>query len=861
MKRSLVITGAVAVFAASTALSIVVADSLQEERRTVLPTPAEGVGAAVLTESVTGLGEGEELATDELPADAFDAGYVSLLPTTDAATEDVAAPTVGDAYPWPTDGDTGTGTEADESGGDSGGTAGGTGAVDIERLGAELLGSPSAADAYASRFVDLCAESPGSPLCPTGVGGTVLVPFDGESSYGEFDVYTISGTPSPMWDCKVPSELEADEYPVLVNATHPARIEIEYHPVDDPTDRQTVVVDLTDPEIAVVSEFTAYVAEHGTVPSEGVHHCFVLRSSPGHRSYMVSGRGTSFTGETDVLVQRVDFHPRRPAVIVTPQIDEPLKAAIGVPVAVDPEERAVVRMLRVNDGQTCAAIEDDMLAGESDRVVPVPGWGQHDRRMSWGDTFVPAPPGWAADVYDVDAWSVNLEESTDYVLCVWWLRSPTRSFDPAHLSITDRETRLVTTPDMMRTYIGLDGVEAGDEGFDAGAVSVTVPNGCNPRAFAPVERRVPSTPVQPNEYHSLHSLELCEYPGISQPAATRVVITGPGLAPKEFEVPTPHRTDRPYVQAYNLYFGPSSCLSGVSFDELSPDCEARLPRGPTAALYVGVESGPSNGLTEWLITEGQEFDAPDRAPEALPIDIRIDLFHSSVETIDRDSLRVAAYFDRPVTLSASLEGNPCVLSAEPSYSITTLRSRHTFVLDGLCTLTGYAVRLEASDGTTTTSFSALADQWFGYGQTDGYHVTYTVSAANITWDPRRLYKARWSVRIDPQYLDHLGNESVQMGEPVALGVPSRCLAPARSEPMETVWGETVQIEAQVWVWSAEIVGRGYCERRREGGHGDFVFDAFAEISIEELMEGPVVFTLGNPSGGATIDLVVQASFE
>ena len=866
MKRPLVITGCVALFAASAALAVVVADTTHDDPRTELPAPTADVAAAVLAEPLGGIGEGEEFAAGELPADDYEAGYVSLLPTTGTA-DDVAEPTAGDAYPWPTDGGTGDGAggadgDGDGDGDDGGSAGGGTGAVDIdiERLGAEMLGSPSATDRYASRFIDLCAENPGSTLCPTGVGGTVLVPFGGED-YGAFDVYTISGTPSPMWSCDLPTELEADEYPVMVNATHPARIEIEYFPADDPTDIQTVVVDLTDPAATPMNDFTAYVAEHGTVPSEGVHHCFVLRSSPGHRSYIVSARGTSFTGETDVLVQRVDFHPRRPAVIVTPQVDNPLRALVGVPVAVDVEEYAVVRMLRVSDGQTCAAIEDDMLAGESDRVVPAPGWGQHDVRFSWGDSFVPAPIGWAADVYDVDAWAVNLEESTDYVLCVWWLRSPTRSFDPAFLSITERENRLIATPDTLRTAISVAALTTSPTGpaYDIDSVSISVANGCAPFGSADAEVLLPPSRRGAGEGDVyLDPPLLCEYPGVPQPATTRVVIQAPGVDRQIFEVPTPIAT-APSVQEYRLDLAPPTRLCGEFLGNVASGCEP--PFGPAVWIRVATEPGASNGLTDWLITDGYDFAAPDRGPEALPTDIRIDLFSSDVDTIDRDSLRVTANFDRPVTLRASLEGDPCLLGAEPSYSSTTPSESHTFVLEGLCTLTGYAIRLEANDGVTTTSFSALADQWFGYGQTDGYHVTYTVSAANSTWDTRRLYKARWSVRIDPQYRDHLGNESVQMGEPVALGVPSRCLEPARSEPMEAVWGETVQIEAQVWIWSAETVGRGYCERRREGGHGDFVFDAFAEISIEELMEGPVVFTLGNPSGGSTIDLVVQASFD
>ena len=319
MKRSLVITGAVAVFAASTVVSIVVADSMQDQPTSQLPDRTAGLGAAAMTDPV--VVDGAAVSNDDLSPDVLGAGYVSLLPTSADAAAAERALTPADAYPWPADGsDAGAGT-----------SSGGSGASDSADVGAAMMGAPGSSGGYATRFIDLCAEVPDSTLCPTGVGGTVLVPFEGDVDFGTFDVFGIYGTPSPFWRCDLPASLETNEYPVLVNATHPARIEIEYHPVDDPTDSQHAVVDLTDLASEAYQEFSRYFGEHGTVPVEGVHHCFVLHASADFRSYEVTAVGTSFTGDTDTMVSRVDFNPRRPAVIVTPSTDDPLKATIGVP--------------------------------------------------------------------------------------------------------------------------------------------------------------------------------------------------------------------------------------------------------------------------------------------------------------------------------------------------------------------------------------------------------------------------------------------------------------------------------------------------------------------------------------------------
>ncbi len=351
------------------------------------------------------------------------------------------------------------------------------------------------------------------------------------------------------------------------------------------------------------------------------------------------------------------------------------------------------------------------------------------------------------------------------------------------------------------------------------------------------------------------------------PSTTTVVVTGPGMEPKSFAVPTPFRSGAGWAdvnytsgELYNLYYGTAGCIDGPDFG----DCTPGTRPFPELTLSVTSEDGgPSNDLADWLITEGQEFDAPDRAPEALPTDIRLDVFSSDVDTIDRDSLRVTANFDRPVTLSASLEGEPCLLGAEPSYSSTTPSESHTFVLDGLCTFTTYGVRLEASDGTTTTSFSALADQWLGFGGTDGYHVSYTVSVANRrpeAW--RELLLSSWNVRLNVLTADGFGSPYVFRGEQVPVGAPSKCLEPHTSTPIEAEWGDSVEFTAQVRLLSARIVGRGYCSRIREGGYADMWQEVVSTIPIEQLQAGPVTVTVPfSDDGEFAVDLVIRATFE
>ncbi|HNJ98122.1 MAG TPA: hypothetical protein PLV13_08360, partial [Ilumatobacteraceae bacterium] len=765
-----------------------------------------------------------------------------LLPTSADAAAAERALTPADAYPWPADGsDAGAGT-----------SSGGSGASDSADVGAAMMGAPGSSGGYATRFIDLCAEVPDSTLCPTGVGGTVLVPFEGDVDFGTFDVFGIYGTPSPFWRCDLPASLETNEYPVLVNATHPARIEIEYHPVDDPTDSQHAVVDLTDLAGEAYQEFSRYFGEHGTVPVEGVHHCFVLHASADFRSYEVTAVGTSFTGDTDTMVSRVDFNPRRPAVIVTPSTDDPLKATIGVPVAVDPTEWAIVRMLRVADGQTCPDVEDEVVSGESTLVVPAPGSGRHLERIVWSDTFVPAPPGWATDVYDVDAWSVSLEESTDYLMCVWWVTVPEHSYDPRYMSITERENRLISTPDMRRTRIYVDGTQAGNSALAAGSVSVVVPNGCHANSGASAELHMPTVPLLANqaEYFAA-GRQVCEYPGISQPDTTRLVVTGPGMTPKSFDLPTPLVADSE-IDTYYLYFGDSGCLQGVSFGIVTGNCdsvERCTPRTecstdhPDLLVTVWTIRGASNGLDDWLITDGHEFASPERPPAALPAEIQLDYFNSGVEAAGRNAVQVTANFDRPVTLQASLEGDPCVIGAVPSYTSATPSATHTFVLDGLCTLTTYGVRLEASDGTTTTVFSDFARQWDGHAQTDGYHVSYTVEVGERADGWNELLYAHWGIHIDVPTVGAFGVPTSLRGEPVPVGAPSRCLEPSASAPQEAVWGDTVDVVVQARLQSAVLAGRGYCSRRTERGYADLWADVVASIPIEELQAGPVHVTV------------------
>ena len=710
------------------------------------------------------------------------------------------------------------------------------------------------------RFLDFCADNPDAEGCPPGTGGTVLVPVDDTLAVGEFSLRNqLYPARLGWWTCDAPSGLRPNEYFVLLSANHPARIEIDYHPSDNPAAVQSTVVDLTNASSRSFGDFLAHVMEHGSTPPTGVHHCFVLEAERRAVTYVVEASATSFTGETDsqTLSFRSQEQRNRPPVQLAPLSD--YTATLVIPVKSEPRQRSVVRLITSDEGISCADIEDEAVFGRERREVlphePGTPWraNAYHSRERIGDDIINASD-WRYDpAYDTyEYWSLDLEEGNYYRACVWWVESADRSYDPAHTGIADRETRYITTPNRLRAEIRVAAIQSPSADVPGDSFSLSSFPSCPGTLNLPPGRIERGTGVG-----FAGGLMLCDYLGFRQPALTELTATLADGTTKEFVVATPN-TGEPRIERVRLDLSQErvSGLCGGSFGSCDPPTSV-IP-GPIVFLDVEFTEGDRSRGVDWIRGEPFAFDPPPRETPDVPEQPQMDRFSSLVVGERRDALRVTANFDRPVRLEASLEGDladQCFTGDVPTFSSDELRASYSFVLDGLCTLTYYAVRLEVADAAGSTvvftnspgAFGGVPGEfgWPGSAATLGYDVSYQVNY-------RSGLVGGWTT---------YGFSVTVAGRSTTVG-DDRCLI-TRTTPFQSrTWGEVIEVQISVRVASGNRVD-GNCEASRGGS--SYHASIASVFTIEEFRAGPIEIPVAlEPTadylpgiGGIPIVVVIQ----
>ncbi|HSM01814.1 MAG TPA: hypothetical protein VK960_05130 [Acidimicrobiia bacterium] len=706
------------------------------------------------------------------------------------------------------------------------------------------------------RWLDFCADNPGADGCPSGVGGTILMPVDDHLAVGEFrlrnQLYTSR---QGWWSCSPPADLGEDDYFLMLVANHPARMEIDYYPIDEPAAVQSVVVDhtsATDPEFA---NFLATVMDTGFPPGTGVHHCFVLHGDARARPYTIEVHATSFTGEVAADDYGFTTHDRRgrPPVTIAPV--NGYEATVIVPVRSDPRSSSLLRLIPQDEAADCTSIEDAVLNRERRDVVPEepgrPYSGYSGREEIEAELLASAD--WLYDSsYDAnEIWTLSLREGTAYQMCIWWLQTAgTRSFDPASASVVERESQWIATPDRLRVAIEVAGILApSSQGVGPESFVIRARSHCRWLQL-PLER------IEAGDAAFLGGLRFCDFGGYSQPDVTEIEVEFTDGFVKEFAIATPGRGEPRIEQVVlDLSTERASGLCGSSFGSCDPPTTV-VPGARVHLDVVFYEEGPAFG-SGWQRGSTVAFPPPPREPEPLPEQIRIDGFSSVIEAAGRDAVMVTANFDRPVTLRAYIEGDTaeqCFTGPVPEYASTTMTARHSFRLGGLCTLTSYLVGLEATDAAgTTTRFTRFpppgsdAYPWFATAFTDGYHVSYQVTyQTSLVSD----FETGWF------------NADVA-GRHHSLRSESRCLVTFSPMPFrEGLWGDTVEVEVHIRIGDG-IRADGVCDT--PWGFRWWEGSVVTSFTIDEFMAGPIRVPLrlepldGGSDLSSAVTLVIQGS--
>jgi len=662
------------------------------------------------------------------------------------------------------------------------------------------------------RFVDLCADNPGLPACPGGIGGTILMPLGGGFDVlGDFRLGDRLGVAASDATCQPTSSdgvsYHADRafvHPVLLWASHPADFDIRWYPIDLPEvrrdDRPTVSnADPDHPEFVRFAE-NATEGRLATSPWPGL--CFELWEVTGwdERTYEVEVSATSFTGETATRTYTWEIPDgRRPPVGFELLNDHDVR--IGVPIKAG--MGASVTAIAADDPATCTDVE---ASGRDDfgEVLPsddsgfIIDWGRQSSDVAYAGTETYDPAYDANQVVNL----LHLREGSRYRLCIWWLEGAERSFDES--TIVEREIHTIVTPSSLRPLIRLRSVE-NTTGRDLGpgefSISAACPNSTTIALPGLEEGQTQGIPLADRP-------TLCDYAGAPYPDAQRVEVTADAHS-TTFAIPLSHAGE-PRSERFTADLSADGPEPGFGTGTLS---DGSL-RGPQATFDVRYRSSAGDGSAEWHLGDPYVFEPPPDESEELDDVIRIDSFASSVSAAGRNAIRVDAAFDRPVRLSASLLSPPfaglsgeglCLTGPRPTASSSGFSESHSFTMDGLCLHTFYTVLLEAVDEEGNTGVFTDMTQpaavflteagphsdFSGTARTDGYEVRYQLLWTQTDGPPGSVasptHLAAFEVRIDGKRFDLRGDgcfdELRPLVDPAVTG--------------EDAWGEEVVIEVSL----------------------------------------------------------------
>jgi len=703
------------------------------------------------------------------------------------------------------------------------------------------------------RFLDLCADDGGLPGCPLGIGGTVLAPLGGGlDSLGDFrlgsDIRSVFDVRN---NCEAHYPAAEDEHPLFVWANHPAVFEITYNWSARRDLTETVTVSNADFEHPEFLRFTEDAVEGRLASSAWPRECFLLTEIPVTLSsgdstftgnYTVEVNATSFTGETASETYAFNTGTRaRPPTYFWDRDDH----SLDVLVPKKSDQSVGVSVIHESAATACADFEAD--GWDFSRVIPAEESGYLFPGLS---DPIDQGPDWPYDSAYTRRETINvvdLEEGTAYLICIWWFETAERSFDGS--DIVERETMWVTTPNRLTASVlarSVDNFTSRTLSADSYELGFSCASDPRSLTFPPREMiihehlEIPGAPV------------LCEYSG------------------REIRIPTIGHFVTPggTRQNFALALDPTSPRGFQTFEvELSTTEEP----GPTLTFNAYFTQGSDSGGNHWQFGTPRVFEPLPDEPEELPAEIRIDNFASGVDPDGRDGIRVTAQFDRPVHLSASLLGDPCLTGPEPSYTLAGFSPTYDFRLDGLCLRTRYSVVLEVEDAAgNTASFADVAPglpehpgatYFRGTGWTDGYHVAYEVwNTGYSSAFSAPPHVARFEVAVDGERWDmRRGSRCLLENLPDVPGFERRGGSP------DAVWGEEVAITITFTAVEPDLAdGSPGCTASDRFRHElwtaslSSTFPALA-LELDPEFEVRVPITATNPydSGSTiTLDLVI-----
>jgi hypothetical protein len=569
------------------------------------------------------------------------------------------------------------------------------------------------------RVVDLCAGDPPPDYCPDGVGGIIVMaidalpPFDGMVS---FRPYHPGAAPYPYLPQCPPAPLGPGEVAVGMSANRPAEIELSIFTPRGDLIKQLMVTSSPAAE-AVWEEWVLDEAAGVDDPRMWVQHCFVVDDlEPG--LYEARAVFTDTLPSMDTFTYPRDgalpLHVRDEAGVLPESVRRP---TFVVPVNVD---RVYVNATR-EPGQALSvrAIAADGSCDVGGDLADLRPRGQPGviHSLPVGTSEIPASTLAAADYPYLPLHSIaetrelDLEEGTDYVLCLAWVEGAGPTFSPERIALTEEIP--IGTPEAYRVRLTVEGIDDafGLNGSDVESVSVAVwpswSSGC-PGLLVEFSRDL--APRWSGDG------TLCEgLTGVARMVRSGVTLQlyaegfgGPFVEVVRLRVdprcathPCPPRS--PEVALVPLPAIPTERrLCGTGFGS---GCSGEVPKrsAGTAVVRIDFITREGNGLARFYVGEPRPFGTTTELPPEPRLDVRTRPVPEPWFTVVRDglSVQVDVAADRPVTLAAELRrpggGEACAVTPlEPTVRDVATQN-HTFIVSGLCSGADYRILFSGSD--------------------------------------------------------------------------------------------------------------------------------------------------------------------
>ncbi len=655
----------------------------------------------------------------EITLEPIETSGIALEPivgSADRAPETDSSPGAGDGTPVST---TAPGTTTPEST-----VPGDTSAPEAPSdTGAPDIGVPPG-DGFAppeERVSDTCTDGGGD--CPEGISGTILAirdlpPLAGIAS---FDPYLPGTAPRGGWpECPARDPQEGTAY-FGVSTNRPALITLEYRTIEWRSDRGgipwTRFSDSTSG--AGDSAWARWFADDtasASDPAAWIKTCITLTDLPPRDDYQAR---FVFADKDDPSIQARPFDRLIRFVVPGPDGLVPgaqRRPTTALPLGIDQLFIGVTRT-PAQDVAVAARLGSDVaaceIAGDERSIYTGPGTVRSvaTAESEIGRSILDDP----AYPYFVD-YSVSLverldlEEGTDYVVCIYWLDDGP-AFD--RQVVTETEAIAVSTPEAYRPKIMLQRVT--NLIGDVDRVTVSIP-GCNGRtSFDLTDRSVTARGRTGILQTYGDPIELCTFDsGLNEVNRRGIrvdttITRGDGTTATSGTylrtnvncrtVPCLLRLNELALVALpDVTVGEDGCGTGFGTGCLSGTISAG-----DAVLEIRYMASTGSGGTSWSLGRPS---AVEDAPPPLADDPRVAVT-TDYELIDRNPERGARatltfVADRPVTLDLSVAdvfsaGEICSLGTVDGYSSATLAMTHTITLDPLCLGQGYRLTVNARD--------------------------------------------------------------------------------------------------------------------------------------------------------------------